>query len=85
MGERELSIPCPQCGEVGHKIEYIQEGLSIVCPSLPENVVIWLMPDGKILRDNRGQFKTKYKVSDSEFPEFTDALDFFDHTHEIEI
>ena len=83
MGERQLSIQCPQCGEPGHKIEHVQEGLSIVCPSLPENVIMWLMPDGTILRDNRGQFKKKREPE--EFPEFTDDLDFFDAHSTIEI
>jgi hypothetical protein len=82
MDDRQLATPCPHCGECGHAIVFIQEGLSIVCPALPANVLLWLMPDGKILRDNRGQFRKK--TEPVEFPEFTDDADFFDAHQTIE-
>lgn len=82
---RQLSVPCPQCGESGHALELIQEGLSIVCPSLPTNTLMWLMPDGSIIRDNRRTFKPKVEVTDDEFPEFTHDEDFFDAHDLIEI
>jgi hypothetical protein len=82
MDERQLSAPCPQCGEPGHRIEFVQDGLSIICPSLPEGALLWLMPDGKILRDNRRQFQKKAEAAEfAEFAEFTNDEDFFDaHT-----
>lgn len=83
MDDRQLSGLCPQCGETDHAIEFIQEGLSIICPALPEGAMLWLMPDGSILRDNRRTFKKKYEPE--EFPEFLDDRDWFDAHTTIEI
>lgn len=40
---------------------------------------------GKVIRDNRSRFAEKRVDNSSEFPEFTDDLDFFDAHDTIEV
>lgn len=79
-------LPCPHCGETGHQIEERDDwpGAPIViCPKLEFGSLLLIA--GKIIRDNRDRFKPKQRVSSNEFPEFSDALDFFDAETIIEI
>lgn len=71
--------PCPHCGELGHEIIEWRGELILNCPKIETGTLKSI--GGTIIRDNRAQFKPKKESSSEEFPEFSDALDFFDaHT-----
>lgn len=72
----------PHCGEAGHAIVSWRGDKTLNCPHLELGTLMLI--GGKIIRDNRNRFAEKRVDNKSEFPEFTDDLDFFDSVQVID-